>query len=293
MEPMTLGSAPSSPASPGINPNFLPGFLMGGENQPMSPNPSISPGRNRSSGNFNKGASNSTEPRSLRQKLFNQSIAEGPATISAYSVIPEKVGPPNMSLFDTLDHKKKCSSPMSSTVAHGNDSMGFNESISRINEEGTQYRMNSFNETINRTPTMAPCVSDRVDSHWVTVFGFPPSALTLILSQLANCGPIADKKVPPQGNWVHVKFNNLSEVSRALSLNCKLISNTVMIGVTLFYNKENKENDSSIFTSPGRVRSLRHSFISPSAQNSVISPQVLPQKSTGIVTKAMEYVFGW
>ncbi|KAJ8982070.1 hypothetical protein NQ317_001479 [Molorchus minor] len=294
MEPMTLGSAPSSPASPGINPNFLPGFLMGGDNQPSTPNPNISPGRTRTSSGFAKTGSNSGEPRSLRQRLFNQSITESPGPSSTFTAVPEKVGPPKMGLFDTIEEKKTANPMLSSTVAHKNDTLGFNESISRIHDESVNYSRNvsNLNETLNRTGNFSSRV-DRIDSHWVTVFGFPPSALTLVLSQLANCGPIADKKVPTQGNWLHVKFNNLSEVSKALALNGKLLCNNIMIGVQPYYNKENKENDSMVYTSPIRARSLRHSFISPHSPNTVVPPQTVPQKSTGIVTKAMEYVFGW
>lgn len=293
MEPMTLGSAPSSPASPGINPNFLPGFLIGGENPPVSPNPSSSPGRNRTPGNFGKAGMNTTEPRSLRQKLFNQSLNESPGPLSPFTAVSEKPGPPKMGLFDTIEQKKKPSSPiLSSTLAHFNESVGFNESISRINnEDSLNYSRNAPN--MNEHFSRGSMSGNRVDSHWVTVFGFPPSALTLVLAQMANCGPIADKRIPPQGNWVHVKFNNLSEVSRALSLNGKLINNCVMIGVQPYYNKENKENESMVYTSPMRARSLRHSFVSPQNSNTVIPPQTVPQKSTGIVTKAMEYVFGW
>lgn len=292
MEPMTLGSAPSSPASPGVNPNFLPGFLMGGDVQPSTNNPSTSPGRNRNSGNFGK--PRLSEGTSLRQKLFNQSLGDSPVPLSPFTAVPEKPGPPKMGLFDTLEQKKKPTSPiLSSTVAQFNESVGFNESISRINEDSLNYSRNvQLNETINRGNSYN-MNSKRIDSHWITVFGFPPSALTLVLSQLANCGPIVEKKIPSQGNWVHVKFNNLSEVARAVALNGKLLSNNIMIGVTLHYDKDNKENDSSVYTSPIRARSLRQTFASPQSPNSVIPPQTLPQKSTGLVTKAMEYVFGW
>ncbi|XP_023015695.1 nucleoporin 35 [Leptinotarsa decemlineata] len=294
MEPMALGSNPSSPISPGINPNFLPGFLMGVDTQAIPPNPTVSPGRNRISGSFPKAGLSSTEPRSLRQKLFNQTLVDSPTALSSFAERTEKTGPPKTGLFDSFEQKKRASPIMSSTVAQMNDTMGFNESISRVNEDSMNYsRMASMNESRIRANSINSSRGERVDSHWVTVFGFPPSALTLVLSQLANFGPIADKKVPPHGNWVHVKYNNLSEVAMALSLNCKLINNSIMIGVTLYYNRDDKENESTIYTSPIRARSLRHSFISPSHPNSVISPQILPQKSTGIVTKAMEYVFGW
>ncbi|CAG9855629.1 unnamed protein product [Phyllotreta striolata] len=273
MEPMHVGSVPSSPASPGINPNFLPGFLMGGDHS----NPGSSPGRNRKP--------SSSEPRSLRQKLFDQSATTDTPTSHRYpAVAQEKTGPPSTGLFDTLDYKNKTkhqqSSPVNSTAlyeSYGNNSMCIDDNISRITD--TPYKKD---------------FTDRIDSYWVTAFGFPPSALTLVLSELSNCGPIADRKVPSQGNWVHVKFNNPNEVSRALSLNCKLLNGTTMIGVVLHHERdhENKENDTLMcsYTSPTRVRSLRHSFVSPGAVNTT---QGLPQKSTGVVTKVMEYVFGW
>lgn len=282
MEPMTLGSAPSSPSSPGINPNFLPGFLIG-DIPPTTPNPSISPGRNRTPGSFKSG-SNLNEPRSLRQKLFNQSIAESPTTSLPFVPVNEKTGPPKTGLFDTIDAAKKTTSPiLSSTVANFNEpSALFNESISRIHPE----------ESINISRNFNSSRIEKIDSHWVTVFGFPPSVLNLVLSQLSNCGVIVDKRIPPQGNWIHVKFNNFNEVARALAFNGKCINNNIMIGIQLHYNKENKENN-SILTSPIRARSLRHSFVSPHASNTVLTSPNVPQKSTGIVSKAMEYVFGW
>lgn len=281
MEPMTLGSAPSSPSSPGVNPNFLPGFLIG-DIPPTTPNPSISPGRNRTPVNF-KNNSNINESRSLRQKLFNQSLAESPATPLPFVTVNEKAGPPKTGLFDTIDAAKKTTSPiLSSTVVNYNDSPAFNESISRIHPE----------ETFSASRNLSTSRLEKIDSHWVTVFGFPPSVLNLVLSQLSNCGVIVDKRIPPQGNWVHIKFNNFSEVARGLSFNGKCINNTIMVGVQLYYPKENKEN-SSLITSPIRARSLRHSFVSPHSSSNVLTSQNVPQKSTGIVTKAMEYVFGW
>ncbi|KAF7275874.1 nucleoporin 35 [Rhynchophorus ferrugineus] len=282
MEPMTLGSAPSSPTSPGINPNFLPCFLIG-DNPPASPNSNISPGRNRTPSSF-KSNSNINEVKSLRQKLFNQSLSTTPASPAPYIPVIEKAGPPKTSLFDTIDGPKKSKdSPiLSSTVAHYNDTVVFNESISRIHPD----------ESLNVSRSINNSRLEKIDSHWITVFGFTPSVLNLVLSQLSNCGVIVDKRIPSQGNWVHVKFNNLSEVARSLSLNGKCLNNSIMIGVQLHYDKENKEN-TTIFTSPIRARSLRHSFVSPQPSNSVVSPQGVPQKSTGIVTKAMEYVFGW
>ncbi|XP_044266816.1 nucleoporin Nup35 [Tribolium madens] len=261
MEPMTLGSAPSSPSSPSANPNFLPAFLMGDNSQTATPNPNTSPGRRTSARKL--GATSTPDPRTY-PRLFNQTL-DSPKPFT-----PHKPGPPSQGLFDTIEQNRKPTSPVLQSTAIG-DSFNYSRNL---------------NETSNLSRV------DRIDTHWVTVFGFPPSALSLVLAQLSNCGVIVEKKVPAQGNWLHVKFNNLCDVPRALALNGRCISNNIMIGVSLHYDKENKENE-NVFTSPVRARSLRHSFITPSGNNSVLPPQNVPQKSTGLVSKAIEYVFGW
>lgn len=296
MEPMTLGSAPSSPASPGINPNFLPGFLMGDNppQTPTTPSMSTSPGRTRNSGSFAKLGMQNQDPRNLRQKIFNQSLVDTSGPQSPFQTISEKAGPPKQGLFDQLEQKKRPTSPIpSSTMAPLNESAVFNESLSRINDDSINISRNMFNANESLCRSQSTSRFERIDTLWVTVFGFPPSALTVVLAHMASCGPIADKKVPAVGNWVHIKYNSHNEVLRALSLNGKCINNSIMIGVALYNLKDNKENDNSTFTSPIRARSLRHSYVSPQNTSSVLSPQPLPQKSTGFVTKAMEYVFGW
>ncbi|KAL3282395.1 hypothetical protein HHI36_005580 [Cryptolaemus montrouzieri] len=300
MEPMNLGSAPSSPSSPSTNPNFLPGFLIG-DSQPTPTALSTSPGRNRhNSASFNKVSMNSPETRNLRQKLFSPHVPDSPFQ-SPFVPLSEKGGPPKQGLFDAVDNRRNLGpgSPiLSSTIAPYCETSAFNESISRINEEtlNSSINMNMLNES-SRFNNSNLNRLEKIDSNWVTVFGFPPSAMSLILAQLSNCGTIVERILPSQGNWVHLKFSNSNEVSRALTLNGKCINNNIMIGVHLYHNKENKENNgsnSTVFTSPIRARSLRQSFTSPQhMNNSVVLPQNVPQKSTGLVNKAIEYVFGW
>lgn len=273
MEPMALGSAPSSPSA---GTSFLPGFLMG-DPQP-APLMATSPGRNRNnSGNFGKAVISTPEPKGLRQKLFNQSIQESPNIQSPFVPLSEKSGPPKQGLFDTLGNTKK-TPIVNSTTNHGYQPI-FNESISKIGDD-------SFNATFganeNSVRFQTPSRIDRIDSNWVTVFGFPPSAMSIILSQLSSCGTILEKILPVQGNWVHLKFSNPNEVSRALTLNGRCITSNIMIGVTIYLHKENKENiNSSAITSPVHARSLRQSFTSPhNMNNTVVTSYNVPQKST-------------
>jgi nuclear pore complex protein Nup53 len=67
---------------------------------------------------------------------------------------------------------------------------------------------------------------------WITVFGFPQTAVSLILSHFSQCGTIIDKILPTQnGNWIHLKFTSRLECDKALNYNCKIICNNLMIGV--------------------------------------------------------------
>ena len=45
---------------------------------------------------------------------------------------------------------------------------------------------------------------------WVTVFGFPPSAASYILSQFSQCGTILQHYIPPNGNWMNIRFQVLA-----------------------------------------------------------------------------------
>ena len=40
----------------------------------------------------------------------------------------------------------------------------------------------------------------------MTVFGFPPSAASFILSQFSSYGTILQHSMPPNANWMHLRF---------------------------------------------------------------------------------------
>lgn len=288
MEPMHLGSPPSSPASPGANINFLPPFLLG-EAQPSTPV------RGGGLPNFTRGMpsqkyalSSTAEPSDLRQKLFNQSVADMGyhSSFAPQHVNPiERHGPPKQGLFDTIENKRLGDTTLNSSIG---DVSGFNGSFAKANESV------SFNQTLDDS-VRSNTRSEGNETMWVTVFGFPPSALSVVLAHFANLCSIVDKKIPTQGNWVHLKLGSFNDVRKALSFNGKRISHTVMIGVAPYNNVSgNKENlDCSLLNQTSRARSLRQTAVSPTSFNAVNSPQNVPQKSTGLVSKAMEYVFGW
>lgn len=294
MEPMTLGSPPASPStSPAANPNFLPAFLLG-ESQTSSPSKTRNlPYKPNTPGIENRGA--------LHQKYYAMSPQQEQPSSATFnlSAVAEKSGPPSRGLFDTVDSPSGCYSPPRT------DNRNYFTSPIRDNDQrATPQRSNSFSRNLNESLHKS-CKRpiDNSESLWVTVLGFPPHAASLILSQFAQCGTILDKKFPPEGNWVHLKFSSQYETAKALSFNGKLISNSIMIGVlpcnTIIENKENASNlneslrENLNVTSPNRARPLVQSFIPKQSSTEVLSPQNIPQKSTGLVSKAMEYVFGW
>jgi nuclear pore complex protein Nup53 len=67
----------------------------------------------------------------------------------------------------------------------------------------------------------------------VTIFGFPPSAASFILSQFSHYGSILEKRMPAKGNWMHVHYQTKLECRKALSNNGKVFGGTIMIGVML------------------------------------------------------------
>eukprot|EP00884_Botryococcus_braunii_P008679 jgi/Botrbrau1/17812/Bobra.0127s0059.2 len=77
--------------------------------------------------------------------------------------------------------------------------------------------------------------AEEVNVTWVTVFGFPPSAETLIMQEFSRCGDILhfvsgrDDAV----NWTHIQYANKYQAQRALAKNGELLNGQLMIGVKI------------------------------------------------------------
>lgn len=91
--------------------------------------------------------------------------------------------------------------------------------------------------------------SGRPSNFWITVYGFPSSGTSIILSHFSQCGTIVDKKFAPQnGNWIHLRFASSLECEKALNYHERIIGNNLMIGVTYckdptIVDKENLERN--------------------------------------------------
>ncbi|XP_027057430.1 nucleoporin NUP35-like isoform X2 [Pocillopora damicornis] len=162
------------------------------------------------------------------------------------------------------------------------------------------------------TQGMAISSDDILDECWVTVFGFPPAASSFILQQFSQYGNIM-KSVTSKGNWLHLQYQSKLQAKKALSKNGKIYGSNIMVGVMPCIEKSvmetfGKENMSTPLSSnrnetmmtsptaskPVPVRPLTAAYQAARSDHQVVSNGArTPQKDANIVSKAMEYIFGW
>nr|XP_039267329.1 nucleoporin NUP35-like [Styela clava] len=167
-----------------------------------------------------------------------------------------------------------------------------------------------------------------LDDTWVTIFGFPSSASSYILQQFSRCGVILEHhSAPEDGNWIHIHFESKLQARKALSKSGKILPGNLMIGVTpcmdiRVMNKQTQEFELSrahldvtgSTHTPGTpsihpslanttrsgantpkhctIRPLTAAYNASSSGSKVVNDVRTPQKTNGIITKAMDYIFG-
>ena len=157
--------------------------------------------------------------------------------------------------------------------------------------------------------------TDILDDTTVTVFGFPPAASSFILQQFAQYGTMEKYEIHNNGNWLHIKYLTKIQVKKALSKNGEIFSRTIMIGVLPCIKKDiasmNVHETTMSVTNelpgtPGQPYkkhpSLRALSANTPTSNSPMrnlatgilsNEKGTPQKKDSVVTKALDYVFGW
>ncbi|XP_055843979.1 nucleoporin Nup35 [Episyrphus balteatus] len=331
MEPMTLGSPSGSPAT-GTSP-YLPSFLMGEPNAPSTPrNNTLSPNKGR---NISFAPSpGATSPQDFNRSALGQKTLFGYQQSSSgannYPGTPiqnhnaSMSGPPTQGLFDSLhsDRNSVQTPTRSNQMALQHQSMQYGTPLSQ------QYQMNQSvndsylsaggkNNSFNPSRLTSPPISNpmsfdyrnnnanllqcpplpRYTEFWITVYGFPQSATSMILSHFSQCGTIIDKVFPSQnGNWVHLKFSSRLECDKALNYNEKILGSNIMIGVTQCKDKNiiDKENVCENNQVTSKIRPLSQvAYRSAQSESAVVASPNAPQKSSGLVNKAMDLFFGW
>lgn len=73
---------------------------------------------------------------------------------------------------------------------------------------------------------------DELD-HWIVVFGFEPSQLSLVTEVFEGIGPTVQRRKADNGNWMHIRYRNKADAEHALSKNGQVIGGgALMIGVS-------------------------------------------------------------
>ncbi|NXU57551.1 NUP35 protein, partial [Turnix velox] len=316
-EPMTLGS-PTSP-KPGVSAQFLPGFLMGDLPAPVTPQPralsgaSVGVMETRSpllAGlspsqpvvPTHKDKSGAPPVRSLYDELSTPGLGSTPLG----SRIPASFSLTQSPLVGS----------MPSTPGTGRSSSTFSPSSVGQPRKTTlsPAQLDPF-----YTQGDSLTLEDQLDGTWVTVFGFPQASASFILLQFAQYGNILKHVMSNMGNWMHIRYQSKLQARKALSKDGRIFGESIMIGVKPCIDKSVMENYersstssmSSAFTPPSKsaastpvqptnyntkistMRPLATAYKASACDYQVVSDRQTPSKGESIVSKAMEFVFGW
>eukprot|EP00095_Tigriopus_kingsejongensis_P007797 maker-scaffold370_size193435-snap-gene-0.42 protein:Tk07797 transcript:maker-scaffold370_size193435-snap-gene-0.42-mRNA-1 annotation:"nucleoporin nup53 isoform x3" len=349
--PSGFPSTPSYPSAHGGQPTFsslntptggvggtgfLPGYLMGDPSQ-QSTGRLVSPSKlNRSLSSQSHQTSTPQTPAplgGLGGHAANASpfVAQGGFLTPNSSLLrtpSEKPGggPPTRSLFSMRTPQGNPGTPqhpsgLMGTPVPTTPQLSFGATPSGPSGFSRANHTHSIREDVINSSSYVP---DGV-GNWVTVFGFPPSASGYILSQFAQCGTVLQHHIPPNGNWMHIKFQTKLQAQKALTKSNKVMGGSIMIGVSpctdpnveelntscLFSQSVNgldasvaapKYADSSISnlnssiggTQLNRsIRPLAQAYKLANNEHEISGTAGTPNRSSGIVSKAMEFIFGW
>jgi nuclear pore complex protein Nup53 len=135
----------------------------------------------------------------------------------------------------------------------------------------------------------------QADDTWVTVYGFTPDDLPLVLKEFQRCGDILQWGTfgaSPQSNFMHIQYQNKYGAQRAQLRSGEQLTSSLIIGVKQLEPKHRALVAAwagGADGSPGprvKAASLRPYRVE------VPAAQVLPQRSRSWAQKVGEYVFG-
>ncbi|XP_010186090.1 PREDICTED: nucleoporin NUP53 isoform X2 [Mesitornis unicolor] len=309
-EPMTLGS-PTSP-KPGASAQFLPGFLMGDLPAPVTPQPRALSG-----------------PSIGVMEMRSPLLAGGSPPQPVVPTHKDKSGaPPVRSIYDELSSpgstpltsRRPASFSLTQSPLVGTmpSTPGTGSSMFSPASIGQPRKTTLSPAQLDPFYTQGDSLTseDQLDDTWVTVFGFPQASASYILLQFAQYGNILKHVMSNTGNWMHIRYQSKLQARKALSKDGRIFGESIMIGVKPCIDKsvmENFERSSTFsisFTPPTKsvgtpvqpannttristMRPLATAYKASTSDYQVVSDKQTPRKDESIVSKAMEYVFGW
>eukprot|EP00128_Syssomonas_multiformis_P009946 Colp12_sorted_trinity150504_noHs@2775 len=142
--------------------------------------------------------------------------------------------------------------------------------------------------------------AQELDERWVTVFGFTPQYASVVLQHFQQFGDIARHVMDRKGgNWMHIQYRTKLQAQKALSKNGKVFDGVVMIGVVpcvelSLMQGETQEAEAPVQQAPrylvNAYRQTASKYQVEASQSVAAAPQ---RQNDGILSKTLEFVFGW
>lgn len=324
------GLAGSNITSPGSGTGFLPGFLMGEYSQ-QGTGRMVSPTKlNRSISQNVTGTPQTPVGTPTMQNRVNGFLT--PSTPSAHTSTPggslrnpssdkqATGGPPTSGLYSTPKQRRALHAAASTSIGSATPIGGslFGTPVTGIHNLSVNTPPHQLNASINELGS-STC---HEGSTWVTVFGFPSSAASYILQQFSQCGTVLQHHIPANGNWMNIRYQTKMQAQSALGRHGRIMGGTLMIGVMPSQGDAHTNagqnssqildqrashsragrSDSSCITNissnlgstPSKsIRPLTQAYKAAQSEHEVSMSSNTPSKNDGIVSRAMEYIFGW
>ncbi|XP_045175664.1 nucleoporin NUP35-like isoform X1 [Mercenaria mercenaria] len=327
-EPMTMGT-PTSPTSPGHTSQYLPSYLLG-DSMTHSVSPVSSRLWSGSGGSPPRSSHRASSLTSPNISGFQHGT---PRLETSMRGKDKAGAPPIRSLLQsTSPAHAGASSPFATPTQYPTRTPGLSTpappttGLSHSLHETMYATPEQSGLNTSRIPTSPAqldpfytqgeslTTDDVLDETWITVFGFPPPAASYVLQQFSQYGNILKHVITTEGNWMHIHYQSKIQAKKALSKNGKILGNNIMVGVSHCIDKKvmegEKENDpvnTSVFSTPNShftstpsgqlkntpIRPLTAAYMAARSENEVVQNSQAPKKSTGVISKAMEYMFGW
>ena len=273
--------------------NYLPAYLLGGGSSPSILSPTLS----------------STQHSPLRQTRAVPLSQTLPKPESINSMLKQD-GPPVASLYEhhppiqysSLEKKQLFQENYANHSLTQTSLLGGNTSLDQSVTLNLSAGLNSLPPSVLSPAQMDPFYTqgedltpeDTLDQCWITVFGFPPNSVSFILDQFSQYGTILHHVVVSGSNWLHLKYHTPLQAKKALSKNGRVFGSCIMVGVQQCIDKA-LMNSSSGESQPIRgtpMRPLTSNYKVPIGDSSLNTQANTPQKNTGVISQALEYVFG-
>lgn len=147
---------------------------------------------------------------------------------------------------------------------------------------------NSKQDTVTNTSTISTVSHKKPRTRDVTVFGFPPEKMHVVLSRLANYGEYVRQDSSSRGNWVHLRFSNPLDAEMCLAENGKIIDGEIMIGIMAGFHPA----EDSTTTPNATERLLLGSSLALDTSRGPVDPAILSSITKPKLTDDLLYLQG-